>query len=92
MKQCIEFNNNINMNIDICYMQMIQLISSLTLSSSLLLIIILIVLYILLKMIINYINDNKIPRVKGGMPFFGQVFEMIKGSPWDTMTLWVYNK
>jgi hypothetical protein len=43
-------------------------------------------------MIINYINDNKIPRVKGGMPFFGQVFEMIKGSPWDTMTLWVYNK
>lgn len=31
---------------------------------------------------------GKIPYVKGGLPFFGQVFEMIKGSPWDTMDRW----
>ena len=73
---------------------MFQLISSLISSSSLLmlmllLLLIIILLYILFKIIINYVYDNKIPRVKGGMPFFGQVFEMIKGSPWDTMTLWV---
>eukprot|EP01035_Chromulina_nebulosa_P020002 gene20002-25975_t len=29
-----------------------------------------------------------IPRVKGGYPFFGQVFKMVSGSPWDTMTEW----
>lgn len=29
------------------------------------------------------------PVVKGGYPFFGQVFEMISGSPWDIMTQWV---
>jgi cytochrome P450 len=27
--------------------------------------------------------------VKGGLPFFGMVFEMLKGSPWDTMSQWV---
>ena len=26
-----------------------------------------------------------LPTVSGGYPFFGQVFEMIRGSPWDTM-------
>lgn len=29
-----------------------------------------------------------IPAVQGGYPFFGQVFTMLKGSPWDTMTEW----
>lgn len=32
---------------------------------------------------------SKIPSVSGGYPFFGHVFEMIKGSPWDTMTRWM---
>ncbi len=32
---------------------------------------------------------SKIPSVKGGLPFFGMVFEMLKGSPWDTMSQWV---
>ena len=26
-----------------------------------------------------------LPTVSGGYPFFGQVFEMIRGSPWYTM-------
>jgi hypothetical protein len=26
-----------------------------------------------------------IPTVRGGVPFFGQSFEMLRGSPWDTM-------
>ena len=29
-----------------------------------------------------------VPRVEGGWPFLGQVFEMLKGSPWDVMTEW----
>jgi hypothetical protein len=29
-----------------------------------------------------------IPKVQGGWPFLGQVFTMIKGSPWDTMQKW----
>ena len=33
---------------------------------------------------------NSIPLVKGGLPFFGQMFDMLKGSPWDTMAKWVY--
>lgn len=32
---------------------------------------------------------QNVPSVQGGAPFFGQVFDMIKGSPWDTMTKWV---
>jgi len=34
-------------------------------------------------------GSKAIPSVKGGLPFFGQVFTMIKGSPWDTMTRWM---
>jgi len=34
-------------------------------------------------------TGKTIPSVKGGLPFFGQVFEMVKGSPWDTMSKWV---
>jgi cytochrome P450 len=32
-------------------------------------------------------SDN-IPMVDGGLPFFGHVFTMMKGSPWDTMSEW----
>lgn len=28
------------------------------------------------------------PIVKGGVPFFGQVYTMMQGSPWDTMEGW----
>ena len=28
------------------------------------------------------------PKVKGGYPFLGQVFDMLKGSPWDSLTNW----
>ncbi len=31
---------------------------------------------------------KRIVSVKGGWPFIGQVFTMIKGSPWDTMARW----
>lgn len=31
-----------------------------------------------------------IPSVNGGLPFFGQMFIMLKGSPWDTMAQWVH--
>ena len=34
-------------------------------------------------------KGKAIPSVKGGWPFFGQVFDMVKGSPWDTMSNWV---
>jgi cytochrome P450 len=30
-----------------------------------------------------------VPTVKGGLPFFGHVFTMLKGSPWDSMAQWV---
>lgn len=29
-----------------------------------------------------------IPRVKGGLPFFGVAFDMLKSVPWDLMTKW----
>jgi cytochrome P450 len=40
--------------------------------------------------VFNFLTSKRtnIPAVKGGYPFFGQVFTMIKGSPWDTMTEW----
>lgn len=28
------------------------------------------------------------PKVKGGYPIFGQVFDMLKGSPWNMLTAW----
>eukprot|EP00428_Durinskia_dybowskii_P071154 CAMPEP_0170399000 /NCGR_PEP_ID=MMETSP0117_2-20130122/23724_1 /TAXON_ID=400756 /ORGANISM="Durinskia baltica, Strain CSIRO CS-38" /LENGTH=493 /DNA_ID=CAMNT_0010655639 /DNA_START=27 /DNA_END=1508 /DNA_ORIENTATION=+ len=34
-------------------------------------------------------RNTTIPSVKGGLPFFGQMFIMLKGSPWDTMANWV---
>eukprot|EP00605_Chrysophyceae_sp_TOSAG23-4_P001952 GSChrysophyteH1.ASY1.ANO1.2163.1 assembled CDS len=33
-------------------------------------------------------RGKAIPAVQGGWPFIGQVFTMIKGSPWDTMAAW----
>lgn len=30
-----------------------------------------------------------IPNVKGGYPFFGHVFTLMKGSPWDSFDRWV---
>jgi len=33
-------------------------------------------------------KGNIIPYLQGGYPILGQVFEMVKGSPWDTMTKW----
>lgn len=42
---------------------------------------------------IHYIFGKRtvkgVPTVKGGLPFFGHVFTMLKGSPWDTMAKWV---
>ena len=32
--------------------------------------------------------STTIPEVEGGVPFLGQVFNMVKGSPWDLMTTW----
>jgi cytochrome P450 len=32
---------------------------------------------------------QNVPTVQGGLPFFGHVFTMLKGSPWDTMAQWV---
>jgi cytochrome P450 len=34
-------------------------------------------------------RNTSIPLVRGGMPFFGQMFIMLRGSPWDTMAQWV---
>ena len=34
-------------------------------------------------------RNTSIPSVQGGLPFFGQMFIMLKGSPWDTMAEWV---
>ena len=33
-------------------------------------------------------QGRPIVAVKGGWPFIGQVFTMVKGSPWDTMARW----
>lgn len=34
-------------------------------------------------------TSKGIPSVEGGYPFFGHVFTMTAGSPWDTMAKWV---
>ena len=50
---------------------------------------------VLLNVVFRASGDKKgkagkaIPSVRGGLPFFGQVFDMIQGSPWDTMSKWV---
>lgn len=35
-------------------------------------------------------RQDNIPSVKGGYPFLGHVFKMLKGSPWDTMVEWMH--
>ena len=49
------------------------------------------IIYLLYSFAKNIIRSSKLtlPAVKGGWPFLGQVFTMVKGSPWDTMTKWV---
>lgn len=42
--------------------------------------------YLLLS---NKKRNDSIPMVDGCLPFFGHVFQMVKGSPWDTMAAWV---
>lgn len=40
---------------------------------------------------IQFLNRPRllnVPSVKGGLPYLGQVLDMVKGSPWDTMTKW----
>ena len=34
-------------------------------------------------------KNIKLPEVKGGLPFIGQAFVMLKGSPWDSMNRWI---
>lgn len=54
----------------------------------------LLLIYHIAHTLIRHISDSyllrKIPPVRGGYPLFGQVFEMLKGSPWDTMASWVH--
>jgi cytochrome P450 len=33
-------------------------------------------------------KGKEVPEVEGGLPFFGHVFTMVAGSPWDTMAAW----
>jgi cytochrome P450 len=56
-----------------------------------LLLVICILIFIVYKVIYGRVNRWRmgLPFVEGGYPFVGQVFTMIKGSPWDTMAQWV---
>ena len=45
-------------------------------------------LWDIVKNIIWKRRGKPIPSVQNGLPFFGQVFTMLKGSPWDTMAAW----
>jgi cytochrome P450 len=49
-----------------------------------------IALVLLLKFIqvMNRPRLRNVPAVKGGWPYMGQALDMIKGSPWDSMTKW----
>eukprot|EP01038_Epipyxis_sp_PR26KG_P015906 gene15906-21573_t len=51
---------------------------------------VLIIIMIALKLFTRSSPNDNIPAVKGGLPFFGHVFTMLKGSPWDTMAKWVH--
>ena len=41
-----------------------------------------------LKYLFRRSKGKKVPQVEGGIPFFGHVFTMIRGSPWDHMARW----
>jgi hypothetical protein len=48
-----------------------------------------IIISIFIKKKLNKKSGYKeIPYISGGYPFFGNVFEMINGSPWNVMTDW----
>lgn len=47
------------------------------------------VVLIVLFVILGKKRVTSIPSVQGSLPFFGQMFIMLKGSPWDTMAKWV---
>ena len=50
----------------------------------------LLVTFTTLKLIIKLMEKpSNIPYVIGGYPFFGQMFVMLKGNPWDSMAKWV---
>lgn len=44
---------------------------------------------IILAWLVSSGRKSTIPLVKGGVPFIGQVFTLLKGSPWDTFTEWM---
>jgi len=48
-----------------------------------------VVLAVVLFFVMGKKRITSIPSVQGGLPFFGQMFIMLKGSPWDTMAKWV---
>jgi len=48
----------------------------------------LIITIMLARRILHRQQGKSIVNVKGGWPFIGQVFTMVKGSPWDTMARW----
>ena len=33
-------------------------------------------------------RGKSVPQIRNGLPFFGHVFTMLKGSPWDQMARW----
>ncbi len=48
----------------------------------------LVVIKLTQKLFFQRQRGKPFPQVQGGYPFLGQVFTMIKGSPWDTMCEW----
>ena len=40
-------------------------------------------------MVQAFSKNKTIPLVEGGLPYIGQVFRLIAGSPWDTMAEWM---
>ena len=50
------------------------------------------VFYVLSYYIRDFIRSKimGIPTVRGGYPYLGQVFAMLKGSPWDTMVIFIH--
>lgn len=50
----------------------------------------LLIAFITTKLILKlFEKPSNIPYVLGGYPFFGQMFVMLKGNPWDSMAKWV---
>ena len=45
------------------------------------------ILFVLIRLF-RVSRGKKVPEIENGLPFFGQVFTMIAGSPWDHMAAW----